>query len=116
MTNEIQKQQLTSDVLNRIREIVSSALLGVGLLLMISPLFLYWFIHGDADRYLWIIQGPPPFDQSGSAPFQLWTGVLLLAAGIIFVIISHIIRNRPFKKYFDPKTRKSSSKEIIKRK
>ena len=65
-------------------------LIGAGLLLVVSPVILYWFIHGDPERYLWIISGPPPFSSFGSGPFQLYmyaglvfSGFLLTAAGIV---------------------------------
>lgn len=64
--------------------------IGAGLLLVVSPVILYWFIHGDPQRYLWIISGPPPFSSFGSGPFQLYmyaglvfSGLLLIAAGIV---------------------------------
>lgn len=65
-------------------------LFGAGLLLVVSPVILYWFIHGDPERYLWIISGPPPFSSFGGGPFQLYvyaglvfSGLLLIAAGIV---------------------------------
>lgn len=65
-------------------------LIGAGLLIVVSPVILYWFIHGDPERYLWIISGPPPFSSFGSGPFQLYmyaglvfSGLLLIAAGIL---------------------------------
>ena len=65
-------------------------LIGAGLLLVVTPVILYWFIHGDPERYLWIISGPPPFSSFGSGPFQLYmyaglvfSGLLLTAAGIV---------------------------------
>ncbi len=45
------------------------------------PLFLYWLIHGDYERYIWLINGPPPFDQFGSGPYQLFMGLGFLALG-----------------------------------
>lgn len=61
-----------------------------GVVLALSPLALYWFIHGDSDRYLWIISGPAPFSSFGSGPVQLFmyaglivVGLVLIAAGII---------------------------------
>ena len=69
---------------------LAAFLIGAGLLLVVSPVMLYWFIHGDPERYLWIISGPPPFSSFGSGPFQLYmyaglvfSGLLLIAAGIV---------------------------------
>ena len=28
---------------------------------MISPAILYWFIHGNYERYIWILDAPFPF-------------------------------------------------------
>ena len=36
-------------------------LLGLGLVFIISPIILYWFIHGNYERYIWILNGPYPF-------------------------------------------------------
>jgi hypothetical protein len=66
-------------------QIVSSLCLGLSFILFVSPIFLYWFIHGDYDRYIWIINGPFPFSHLGGGPFQLWTFIGLLFLGLIFV-------------------------------
>ncbi len=75
----------------------ASLLLGLGTILVLSPLFLWWFIHGDYERYMWIINGPYPFSAFGGGPFQLWVGTGLLAAGFLFMILSlfvhKLIRN-----------------------
>lgn len=59
---------------------LSSALLGVGLLFLASPFALFWWIHEDCERYVWIISGPPPFDSFGSGPFQalMYGGLFLI--------------------------------------
>jgi len=64
---------------------VASLLLGTGLLLVVSPVIIYWFIHGDAERYLWIINGPAPFDSLGSGPFQLYLYAGLVISGGILI-------------------------------
>lgn len=60
-------------------------LIGAGVLLVVSPVVLYWFIHGDADRYLWIISGPAPFSSFGSGPFQLAMYAGLVTSGLLFI-------------------------------
>lgn len=63
-------------------DLATSALLGLGLILTAAPGIVFWLIHGDRERYLWLISGPAPFDQWGSGPYQLGIYVLLtLAAG-----------------------------------
>jgi len=69
----------------RAREFVSTVLLGTGVLAVLAPLFLYRFIHGDSDRYMWIINGPPPFDSFGSGPFQRLMYVGLLIVGCLLI-------------------------------
>lgn len=65
-------------------DLIASVLLGLGTIAFFSPLVLYWFIHGDDARYMWIIQGPYPFSHFGGGPFQLWMGIgLLMMAGIL---------------------------------
>jgi len=39
----------------------TSLFLGFSFIFFVSPIFLYWFIHGDSNRYVWIINGPYPF-------------------------------------------------------
>lgn len=65
-------------------------LFGWGVLLMLSPVAVYLFIHGYATRLAWITSGPDPFGDLGGAVNQLRlyavlfaTGVLLLAAGLV---------------------------------
>lgn len=65
-------------------------LFGWGMLLMLSPVAVYLFIHGDAARVAWITSGPDPLGDLGGGANQVRlyavlfaTGVLLLAAGII---------------------------------
>ncbi|MCA0970813.1 hypothetical protein LCM20_09445 [Halobacillus litoralis] len=69
-------------------KLLSSLFLGLSLLFFLSPVGLYWFIHGDDDRYVWIIKGPYPFSQFGSGPFQLWMGIGLVLTGVICAVIS----------------------------
>ncbi len=65
-----------------------------GLIFMISPLFLYQFIHGDYDRYLWIINGAFPFSYLGGMSLQLLMMALLFCVGIVLVLVSYKLKNR----------------------
>ncbi len=68
------------------KSIVASMLLGGGIMMLLSPALLYWFVHGSHDRYMWIISGPAPFSMLGGGPFQLW--LMFLSVMIGFVLIS----------------------------
>lgn len=63
-------------------DLVSSLLLGLGALLLCSPVLLAWWIHGDYERYVWILNGP----------FQLFMYVGLFAAGVVLVVLSLLFR------------------------
>ncbi|CAN5568031.1 hypothetical protein BH24CHL1_BH24CHL1_08640 [soil metagenome] len=39
-------------------DFISSLLIGLGVIAAFSPFALYWWIHADYNRYIWIIQGP----------------------------------------------------------
>ena len=69
---------------------LSSLFLGLALILFVSPVLLYWFIHGDDQRYIWIINGPYPFSHFGSGPFQLLMVIALLFGGVISLAISFL--------------------------
>ncbi len=50
----------------------------------------------DYDRYVWVINGPAPFDQFGGGPFQLWFHVAFaLAAGGFAVTGIALLLRRP---------------------
>jgi len=68
--------------------IISDFMRGVGTLFLVSPIALNWFIHGDYDRYIWIIKGPEPFNRFGGGPFQLYLYISLIACGAILVALS----------------------------
>lgn len=74
-------------------DIVSSLILGIGFISLISPLLIFWFIHGNHERYMWIISGPHPFDKFGGGPFQLFMYLGLFIFGLILIVISFYIRN-----------------------
>jgi hypothetical protein len=79
-------------------ELGSALLLSVGAVVSLSPIALYWWIHGDYARYLSIIRGPAPFNQFGGGPFQLWMSVGLLVLGVaalgLGVALRAWLRNR----------------------
>ena len=62
-----------------------------GLVLMLSPVALYLFIHGDSARYAWIIDGPEPFSNFGSGPYQLRMYVVLFIVGTVLLTSGLII-------------------------
>ncbi|AQQ53105.1 hypothetical protein B0X71_08355 [Planococcus lenghuensis] len=66
----------------------SSVFLGFAVLSLLSPLFLYWLIYGNYERYVWIINGPAPFNQFGSGPFQLWMGAGFIFMGAVFLLLA----------------------------
>ena len=66
----------------------STLFMGVSLIFLISPFLMYQFIHGDYERYVWIINGPFPFSNFGSGPFQLWMYAGLIFLGLICMVVS----------------------------
>lgn len=73
---------------------IAPLLIGAGLLLAVSPVIMYWFIHGDPERYLWIISGPAPFNSFGSGPFQLYMYACLVISGILLITAGMIAQRR----------------------
>lgn len=68
---------------------MKSRVIGVtGGFIMISPILLYWFIHGSYERYIWVINDPYPFSQFGSGPFQMITYITLFVVGLGMVTSS----------------------------
>jgi len=61
----------------------------VGLELLALALFLYWFVKGDYDRYLWIISGPFPFSHMGGASFQVVVYGGLVLVGVFLLMLSY---------------------------
>ena len=84
------KEGLTKILFNTIL----STLSGIGIIFIFSPLLLYWWIHGDYNRYLWIIGGPFPYSYFGSGPFQLVLYVGLFGVGILFFVIAFILQKK----------------------
>jgi hypothetical protein len=77
----------------RMLSFVVDSIRGLGILMIISPIFLRWFIHGDYERYIWLINGPEPFSKFGGGPFQLGMYIGLVVVGIILLITSKTIDN-----------------------
>lgn len=78
----------------RIKVFISDLLLGLGFIFIISPAILYWFIHGNYERYIWILNGPYPFSHFGGGPFQLFMSVGLFIVGIGLIVISMTLEKR----------------------
>lgn len=68
-------------------DILCSLCLGIGYLLLIAPFALNWFIHADYERYIWIINGPYPFSDMGSEPFQVMMSIFLWIGSAVFLIL-----------------------------
>ena len=73
---------------------LSKFILLIGIGISISPIILYWFIHGDYDRYIWIINGPFPFNSFGGGPFQLLMYGGLLITGVVLIAVSLIVKRK----------------------
>jgi hypothetical protein len=73
---------------------LSKILLFIAIGISFSPIILYTFIHGDYERYIWIIKGPFPFNSFGGGLFQLLMYVSLFIIGVILIIISLIIKRK----------------------
>lgn len=67
---------------------ISNFLMNLGIIITISPIFLYWFIHGDYERYIWIINGPFPFNGFGGGPFQVLMYISLFITAAILITLS----------------------------
>lgn len=75
-------------------DLLSSTLLGLGILSVLAAPAVWWWVNGSRKRYLWIISGPPPYDRLGSGPLQLWIGMLLVAAGVALFTVGAVLRGR----------------------
>jgi hypothetical protein len=72
---------------------IKSLSLTIGVIFLIFPFFLIWFIHGNRDRYLWIINGPNPFNQLGSGPVQLMLISISVIIGVTLLILTIYIKD-----------------------
>lgn len=77
-----------------LKSFVLDLLLGIGSIFIISPAILYWFIHSNYERYIWILNGPYPFSHFGGGPFQLLMYAILFIVGIGLISISRILKKR----------------------
>jgi hypothetical protein len=64
----------------------------MGLVLLASPMLLWWWIHGDYERYVWIISGPQPYEQFGGGPFQLFMYTSLLLIGTLLTAVALLLK------------------------
>ena len=80
--------------MKELKIILSNLLLLIGIEICLSPFILYWFIHGDYDRYIWIINGPFPFSSFGGGPFQLLMYGGLLITGLVLIAVSLIVKRK----------------------
>lgn len=63
--------------------IMTSVFFGVGIIFLVSPFLLYQWIHGDYERYIWIINGPDPYNKFGGGSYQLIMYLSLFLIGVI---------------------------------
>jgi hypothetical protein len=70
-----------------------SSLLGLGAILLASPFFLWWWIHGSYERYVWIISGPYPYDNLDGGPFGVTAYSDMFAAGFVLTSIAPTLRS-----------------------
>lgn len=80
--------------MKELKIILLNLLLLIGIEICFSPIILYWFIHGDFDRYIWIINGPFPFNSFGGGPFQLLIYGGLLITGLVLIAVSLIVKRK----------------------
>lgn len=66
-------------------------LTGLGLLGLAIPLLFYRWIHGDSDRYLWIINQKFPCSAMGGGPFQLLMLIVLPAAASVMLLATAVL-------------------------
>lgn len=71
---------------------ITTILYILGAIFATSPFVLYWWIHGNYDRYLWIINQPYPLSHFGSGPFQLFLFAILFAVGIGLFTLGFLFR------------------------
>jgi len=73
---------------------ISKILLFVGIGICLSPIGLYWIIHGSYERYMRIISGPFPLSSFGGGPFQLFMYLFFILGGGIFIALSIILKRK----------------------
>ena len=80
--------------MKEIKLILSNLLLLIGIEICLSPIILYWLIHGNYDRYIWIINGPFPLNSFGGGPFQLLMYGGLLISGLVLIAVLLIVKRK----------------------
>ena len=78
--------------MKKLKIILSNLLFFLGIEIFLSPIIIYWFMNGDYDRYIWIINGPFPFSNFGGGPFQLLMYSALCVSGVFLIILSLILK------------------------
>ena len=80
-----------SDRMPKITKITSALTLILAISLFLSPLLLIW-ITDDYQRYVWVINGPYPFNTLYDGPFMLRLTACLYFLGGILLAISFLLR------------------------
>jgi len=75
-------------------DLISSCLLGLGIVLALAAPAFWWWVNGSYERRMWIISGPPPYDRFGSGPLQIWIGVTLIASGFCLFALGVFLQTR----------------------
>ena len=73
-------------------DLLSSLVLGLGFVFLASPFLLLWWIHGDCERYVWIISCHYPYDNFGGGPFQLFMYLSLFLIGLSLTAFAVALR------------------------
>jgi len=71
-----------------------SPMLLTGLFFVGGPFWLYWLIHGNYERTVWILNGPFPFSEFGSAPVQLLMDIISVLIGVGLLVRAIVIWSR----------------------
>lgn len=76
---------------NRFRTFIAGLLLIFGLVFIISPAIISWFING---KQAWIINGPYSYSNFGGGSFQLLIYAVLVVVGISLIVISSRLKKQ----------------------
>ncbi len=82
-----------------ILDLASIVSLGIGAFLLALPIALYWWINGNEDRKIWIINGPYPYSHFGGGPYQAWIGLVLLLSGLVVISLGLTLRRWFYKQF-----------------
>lgn len=69
-------------------ELLSTVLCALGMVHLMAVPVLAYFLLGEYEYRMWILQGPLPFKLLGSGPRLLWLGVYLVLTGYGFMALS----------------------------